>query len=126
MIKYRITHDNQMIEFATREEAENYLQNNSITSEIETVEEVVQAKATVPQTVTPRQIRIALVMSGISLSTIEAMIDNLPEPDRSITKITWEYSVEFQRNNPLLNAIAPIFGFTQQQIDELFQLASTL
>jgi hypothetical protein len=126
MIKYRITHDNQMIEFATMEEAESYLQNNSITSEIETVEEVVQAQAAVPQTVTPRQIRIALVMSGISLSTIEAMIDSLPEPDRSITKITWEYSVEFQRNNPLLNAIAPIFGFTQQQIDELFQLASTL
>jgi hypothetical protein len=126
MIKYRITHDNQMIEFATREEAESYLQNNSITSEIETVEEVVQAQAAVPQTVTPRQIRIALVMSGISISTIEAMIDSLPEPDRSITRITWEYSVEFQRNNPLLNAIAPIFGFTQQQIDELFQLASTL
>jgi hypothetical protein len=126
MIKYRITHDNQMIEFPTREEAENYLNNNSVTSEIETVEEVVQAKTAVPQTVTPRQIRIALVMSGISLSTIEAMIDSLPEPDRSITRITWEYSIEFQRNNPLLNAMAPALGFTQQQIDELFQLASTL
>jgi hypothetical protein len=54
------------------------------------------------------------------------MIDSLPEPDRSITRITWEYSIEFQRNNPLLNAMATALGFTQQQIDELFQLASTL
>jgi len=126
MIKYRITHDNQMVEFATREEAENYLQGNSITSEIETVEETVQTYTPVPQTVTPRQFRLALLMSGISLSTIEAMIDSLPEPDKSITRITWEYSIEFQRNNPLLNAMAPNLGFTQQQIDELFQLASTL
>lgn len=76
--------------------------------------------------VTPRQMRIALVMSGISLSTIESVIDSLPEPDKSVTRITWEYSVEFQRNNPLLNAMAPALGLSQTQVDDLFALASTL
>jgi hypothetical protein len=76
--------------------------------------------------VTPRQMRIALVESGISLSTIESMIDSLPEPSQSITRITWEYSVEFQRNNPLLNSMAPALGLSTEQVDQLFQLALTL
>jgi hypothetical protein len=76
--------------------------------------------------VTPRQIRIALVMSGFSIATIEAAIDSLPEPNKSIAKITWEYSVEFQRNNPLLNSMAPMLGLTESQVDGLFALASTL
>jgi hypothetical protein len=84
--------------------------------------EVVQAV----QFVTPRQMRIALVMSGISLDTVEAAIDSLPEPNKTVARITWEYSVEFQRNNPLLVAMAPALGLTSTQIDNLFALASTL
>ncbi len=80
----------------------------------------------VPQAVTPRQIRIALVMAGIPISTIETAIDSLPEPQKSVTRITWEYSVEFQRNNPLLVAMAPMLNMTTQQVDDLFALASTL
>lgn len=76
--------------------------------------------------VTPRQMRLALSRSGISLSTIESIINSLPEPTKSETRITWEYSVEFQRNNPLLNAMAPVLGLTSQQVDNLFALASTL
>lgn len=76
--------------------------------------------------VTPRQMRLALSMSGISLSTIETVINSLPEPMKSETRITWEYSVEFQRNNPLLNTMASVLGLTNQQIDNLFALASTL
>ena len=78
------------------------------------------------QAVTPRQMRIALVRSGISLDTIESVINDLPEPTKTVTRVTWEYSVEFQRNNPLLNTMAPILGLSKQQIDNLFILASTL
>ena len=78
------------------------------------------------QSVTPRQMRIALTRSGVSLEMVEATINSLPEPLRSETKITWEYSVEFQRSNPLLNAMAPILGLTNKQIDDLFALASKL
>lgn len=76
--------------------------------------------------VTPRQMRIALVMSGISLSTIDVMIDTLPEPNKSVAKITWEYSVEFQRNNAILTSMAPALGLTSEQVDQLFALAATL
>jgi len=80
----------------------------------------------VPRSVTPRQMRIALVMSGIDLNVIENMINSLPEPNRSVTRITWEYSVELQRDNPILNAMAPVLGLTSAQIDQLFILAGGL
>ena len=70
--------------------------------------------------------RIALVMSGISLDIVESAINSLPEPNRTMAKITWEYSVEFQRNNPLLVAVAPALGLTSKQVDDLFTLASKL
>jgi len=82
--------------------------------------------AGIPLSVTPRQIRIALITSGITLSTIESAIDSLPEPQKSITRVTWEYSVEFQRSNPLLSSMAPMLGLSNEQIDSLFLLASTL
>lgn len=81
---------------------------------------------TVPLSVTPRQIRTALVLSGISLSSIEAIIDSLPSPNKDIALIAWEYSVEFQRNNPLINQLAPLLGLSSKQIDDIFILASTL
>lgn len=81
---------------------------------------------TVPLSVTPRQIRTALVLSGISLSSIEAIIESLPSPNKEIALIAWEYSVEFQRNNPLINQLAPLLGLSSKQIDDIFILASTL
>jgi uncharacterized protein YlzI (FlbEa/FlbD family) len=81
---------------------------------------------TVPKIVTPRQIRIALIASGISLDTIENAIAALPEPNKSIAKVTWEYSVEFQRNNPLIASMGPVLGLTESQIDQLFIFAATL
>ena len=80
----------------------------------------------VPKFVTPRQIRLALIMSGISLDVIENTINSLSEPQKSIVRVTWEYSVEFQRNNPVLTSMAPVLGLTSEQVDQLFILANTL
>jgi hypothetical protein len=85
-----------------------------------------QPLPSVPPSVSPRQMRIALITSGVSLQDIEDTLDSLPEPHRSIAKVTWEYSVEFQRNNPILISLAPMLGLTEQQVDDLFILASTL
>lgn len=80
----------------------------------------------VPFGVTPRQIRLALLGAGISVQTIEDAINSLPEPNRSAAMITWEYSVEFQRSNPLIQSMAPMLGLTSEQVDQLFTIASTL
>ena len=80
----------------------------------------------VPQEVTPRQIRLALIMSGKSLTDIENTINLLPEPDKSIAIVAWEYSTVFQREFPLLNQLAPLLNLTSDDIDDLFILAKTL
>ncbi len=80
----------------------------------------------IPSQATPRQIRLALTISGISIETIDAAIEAMPEPDRSLAKIEWEYATYFARDNQLMNSMAQGLGMTEEQIDGLFSLASTL
>lgn len=76
--------------------------------------------------VTPRQMRLALLATGTAMADVTALFDQLTEPTKSQAEIWWEYSVEFQRDNAFLNAIAPSLGFTAQMLDDLFALAETL
>lgn len=90
-------------------------------SDIDTLEIV-----EVPRSATPRQMRTALVMSGIPLANIEAMLDSLEEPNKSIAKIAWEYSTEFLRDNELMDQLYPNLGLSSEDVDNLFSLAVTL
>jgi phage terminase large subunit-like protein len=83
-------------------------------------------KHIIPDPVSPRQIRTALVLSGISIQTIEQALDSLNEPEKSIAKIAWEFSNEFNRDNPLIDSLAPVLGLTSAQLDALWNLAKTL
>jgi hypothetical protein len=79
----------------------------------------------VPQQVTMRQARLALLQAGL-LSSVDAAIDGLPEPDRSAAKIEWEYAAVVQRASGLVPAMGAALGMTEAQIDALFILAATL
>ena len=76
--------------------------------------------------VTPRQIRQALVLSGVSVQQIEDAIDSLPEPNKSMARIEWEYSTAFHRNRPIVAQVGAILGWTSEQLDALWTLASSL
>jgi hypothetical protein len=76
--------------------------------------------------VTPRQMRQALILSGLTLSIIDAAIASLPEPNKSLAQVEWEYSVMFKRSNPLVNMIGYVVGKTPTEVDDLWRLASTL
>lgn len=76
--------------------------------------------------VTPRQIRQALVLTGISIETIEATLAGLPEPTKSLATIEWEYSTLFIRNNNFVKQLGPMLGFTNDQLDQLWLLAGKL
>lgn len=73
----------------------------------------------VPTTVTPRQARIALLQAGL-LDAVEAAI---AASDRQ-TQLTWEYAVEFRRDDALINGIGTQLNLTSEQIDALFWSAS--
>jgi len=76
--------------------------------------------------VTPRQIRQALLLSGISMSQIEDALASLPDPQKSFAQIEWEFSVAFKRNRPLVAAVGSILGWTSDQLDALWRLAGSL
>jgi len=75
----------------------------------------------IPQVVSMRQARLALAKSGL-LGTVNTAIKNGTEEDQ----ITWEYATEVQRTDSLVTNLGAALGLTPEQLDGLFQLASTL
>lgn len=76
--------------------------------------------------VTPRQIRQALILSGITLDQIDQAIDSLEEPTRSLARVEWEYSIAFQRHRPLVSQVAAMLGWNDDQLNALWDLAASL
>lgn len=79
----------------------------------------------VPQFVTMRQARLALLDAGL-LSSVDAAIAAMSEPAKSAAQIEWEYASEVQRGNGMVPAMAAALGMTESQIDDLFIAAATL
>jgi hypothetical protein len=80
----------------------------------------------VPFSVKPRQLKTAIVLSGITLEDVDLAINSIQEPDRTIAKIAWEYSIEFERNHQMVESVATILNLTSEQVDEIYILAETL
>lgn len=78
-------------------------------------------KSKVPQVVTIRQARLALLQAGL-LDDIDAAI--AASTDRAL-QIDWEFATQFKRDWPALIAMQPILGLTDKQVDDLFVLAAT-
>ena len=76
--------------------------------------------------VTPRQIRQALFMAGVTEQMIDAALATLPEPQKTMATIEWKNSTAFHRNRPLVSAVGSMLGWTSEQLDELWTLAGTL
>jgi hypothetical protein len=79
----------------------------------------------VPQAVTMRQARLALLGAG-KLAQVDAAIAALTEPTRTAAQIEWEYSNEVQRHNGIVSQLGPALGLTDAQIDALFVAAAAL
>lgn len=75
----------------------------------------------VPETITPRQVRLLLLSQGL-LSQVEAMIAQRDDA----TKITWEFATEFRRDNQLLLDLATQLNLTPEQVDQFFISAGSL
>lgn len=79
----------------------------------------------VPQAVTMRQARLALLGAGL-LPMVQAAIAALPSPQKEAAEIEFEYAQEVQRNHGLVPAMAQALGMTDAQIDDLFFAAAEL
>jgi len=88
--------------------------------------EVTEIKV-VPETVTRRQLRQALILSDFDLSIIDNFINSVEdEKERLILDNYWNASTEFERNHPILIDFSNKLNFTTEQTNDLFILANTL
>ena len=79
----------------------------------------------VPQEVTMRQARLALLDTGL-LSSVQPAINSLPEPDKTRAQIEWDYSNALQRGNPFVATLGTALGLNEQALDNLFITAAKL
>ena len=70
--------------------------------------------------VTMRQARLALFQMGL-LDTVTTAI----EAAGPAAKIDWEYAATVDKNYPLVVSLKSILGFSDDQVDSLFELAKT-
>jgi hypothetical protein len=83
------------------------------------------SKSHIPQQVTMRQARLALLGAG-KLALVEQAIAALPSPRKESAQIEWEYALVVQMDDPLTGLLATALGLTQTEVDALFTAAATL
>lgn len=80
----------------------------------------------IPTSVTMRQARLALLQLGL-LDDVEAAIASIPdEAQRRAAQIEWEYASTVERDSQWVQNLAGAIGLSDEQLDQLFQLAATL
>ena len=81
--------------------------------------------AAIPQSVTMRQARLALMGAG-KLATVNAAIEGMPGVQGDAARIEWEFSSEVKRGQPLVMSMGQVLGLNAEQLDALFTTASGL
>ena len=84
-----------------------------------------RARSKVPQTVTMRQARIALLDDGL-LEAVQTSVAAMPGTEGERARIDWEYAQEVRRDWPLIGYMAGDLGLTDEQVDALFVSAAAI
>jgi DNA-binding transcriptional MerR regulator len=84
-----------------------------------------------PAAITRRQLRLWLVRNGFTLAQVEALIDALPEPQRTEARIEWQDATQYERGHPLLQqlsgALLKLRGVTlDAALDKAFREAAAM
>lgn len=80
-----------------------------------------RARNPVPQQVTMRQVRLALLSAEL-LDDVEMVIATAGRA----AQLEWEYAAVVERSNPVVAAVQQQQGMTDAQIDDLFREAAKL
>lgn len=123
----QIDHQPAYIE-VTSEQRRNWTeyQANAARDGLESADAVPPAPPAIPQTVTRRQARQALLLRG-KLALVQPAIDAiLDATQRGMAQIEWDDSLEFMRARPLVIQIGAAIGLDSAALDDLFIFAATL
>ena len=84
-----------------------------------------QLTLVVPDRVTMRQARLALLAAG-KYSNITGIINTLPVNQREAAAIEWEYALFISRKSALVSLLGTSLGFNSSQLDALFIAAASI
>lgn len=89
-------------------------------------EEEIEAEldAATPMSVTMRQARLALHSAGL-LPHVDAFIASMPEQQRIVAEIEWEYG-DVSRDSAMVQTIGAALGLDRQAVRDLFHTAAAL
>lgn len=77
----------------------------------------------IPSSVTPLQAKAALLAVG-KLSIVQTLMND-PNTDPLIV-LAWNNAMEFRRDSPMLLGLAEVFGWSSEDLDNLFISASEI
>jgi hypothetical protein len=89
------------------------------------VADVVPPAPAVPEVVSMRQARIALLAAG-HLAAVTAAVAAMPGIEGDVARIEWEYAQDVRRDSPLIGSLAPAVGLSSEQVDALFLAAAAV
>lgn len=79
----------------------------------------------VPNVVTMKQARKALILGGISIASVDAAINAIEDDqERELAITDWEYSQTVRRDSSLVVSMAAALNLTSMQVDSLFTSAA--
>lgn len=87
--------------------------------------EYVPAVVAVPEVVTMRQARLALLGAGL-LAQVNTAVANMPGAEGDAARIEWEYAQEVRRDSPLVAGLSAALGLTDETLDNLYKAAAGL
>lgn len=90
-----------------------------------TPEDLAASSPPVPQEVTMRQARLALLAIG-KLNQVAPAIESLTGADRDIARIEWEFSSAVVRSRSLVVMLGHVLGLDDEALDQLFITAARL
>ena len=89
------------------------------------IEDAKPPVAPVPEVVTMRQARLALLSAGL-LAQVNTAVANMPGAEGDAARIEWEYAQEVRRDSPLVAALSAALGLSEETLDNLFKVAARL
>ncbi len=66
-----------------------------------------------------------LAMAGL-LPAVEAALDVLSEPQRTVALAAWNGNADFDRHGTTVTTLAPALNLSDEQVDDLFRQADAL
>jgi hypothetical protein len=80
----------------------------------------------VPTQITAIKFLVQLELEGVTEANILAIINTLPEPNKTIATVSFKRATFFERDNQLLLLVGQAFGFNSAKLDEIFINANKL